>query len=76
MEIKKKIKNLDKASILNSMDSYVRKSISDEGAHEFWLMMGVPDDADAEDLKEIAEDHEDFAHCCEVFAKIIRKYDK
>lgn len=56
---------------LKQFDYYIRNIIGDEEITEDWLMLGLPDGYDEEDLKEIALDDEEwlcmvqvFANCC------------
>lgn len=56
---------------LKKMDSYVRNVVGDEEETEFWLQMGVPDNANEEDYEFIAEDEEEYNRCCRVFSAIV-----
>lgn len=42
------------ASIIKAMDTICR-ALNDESLEELWLTFGVPDEADEDDYKEIAE---------------------
>ena len=62
-----------RALFLEQFDEYIRKHITDEEILEYWLERGVPDGADIEMLREIAEDEDwwigivkAFAHCCNI----------
>ena len=67
----------DRMDMLYSFDNYVRNTIGDEDILDYWLTYGVPDGADDDIIREIAEDDEQwletvnaFAHCCR-YANII-----
>lgn len=60
---------------LKEWDNYIRNAIEDEEVFEFWLAEGVPDGADEEDFKEIAEDDELWEWCREAF-KVCMKIAK
>ena len=68
---------MDKATIeirknrLKKMNNYVLDVIGDEEETEFWLQMGVPDNASEEDYEFIAEDEEEYNRCCRVFSAIV-----
>lgn len=56
---------------LKKMDNYIRKNISDEIEIEWWLSLGVPDNASEEDFKFIAQDDSSFDVCCRVFSSLV-----
>ena len=57
-----------RANLLGGMDTYIRQVVGDEEILMYWLEEGVPDDADEDDLMEIAEDVDDFERICGVFS--------
>lgn len=65
-----------KMNLLGGMDTYVREVIGDDDLTDFWNMYGVPDGADEEMLKEIAEDEENFRSICEALGKIVTIIDE
>lgn len=60
---------------LKSMNTII-KSMNDENAYSTWIWV-IPDEADDEELQEIAEeDEESFKEACDLFAKLVQKYMK
>ena len=60
---------------LKSMNTII-KSMNDESAYSAWIYV-VPDEADDDELREIAEeDEESFKEACNLFAKLVKKYMK
>lgn len=60
---------------LKSMNNII-KSMNDESAYSAWIYV-VPDEADDDELQEIAEeDEESFKEACNLFAKLVKKYMK
>lgn len=58
---------------LKSMNTIV-KSMNDESAYTAWIYI-IPDEADDDELREIAEeDEESFKEACNLFAKLVKKY--
>lgn len=55
--------------MLVQMDAIVRCDIGDEDIIESWLMCGVPDEWDEDDLIEIAEDDEMWTDTVECFRR-------
>ena len=51
-------KTLFRMNMLGGMNEYVRSVIGDDEMTEIWNRDGVPDGADEDDLREIAEDDE------------------
>lgn len=58
---------------LKQFDYYIRNVIGDDEITEYWLMLGLPDGYDEEDLKEIALDDKEwlcivqvFGNCCKM----------
>jgi hypothetical protein len=49
-------KTLIRMNMLGGMNDYIINVIGDETLTESWLIDGVPDGADEDDLREIAED--------------------
>lgn len=64
-----------RVDFLKQMDFYVRFHISDDIATEMWLLI-FPDEADEEELLEIADDNELWTDCCVLFGKLTRKFEK
>lgn len=58
-------------NIVGGMDTLVRQ-INNEDFIDYWLMEGVPDGAEEEDLEWFVEDEKEFAFLAEVFARVIR----
>lgn len=56
---------------LKQFDYYIRNVIGDDDITDAWLMMGLPDGYDEEDLKEITLDHELWYNCVRAFADCI-----
>lgn len=61
-----------RAKFLKQMDDYVRDSIGDETITDYWLSMGLPDGADDDEIREIAEDDEEWVEMVEAFAYCLR----
>lgn len=60
---------------LKSMNTII-KSMNDESAYTAWIYI-IPDEADDDELMEIAEDDEEtFEDACKLFAKLVKKYMK
>lgn len=60
---------------LKSMNTII-KSMNDESAYSAWIYV-VPDEADDDELQEIAEeDEESFKEACNLFAYLVQKYMK
>ena len=62
-----------RAAFLEMFDEYIRNHAEDEEIFNYWLEHGVPDDADVEMLREIAEDEDSwigivkvFSYCCQM----------
>ena len=53
---------------LKQFDYYIRNTIGDDEITEEWLMMGLPDDYNEADLKEIALDDELWLDCVKSFS--------
>ena len=58
---------------LNAMDTILRTA-EDEQVTMAWLMGGVPDDADEDDFKDIAEDDTLYYDVCSCFSRLISAY--
>ena len=56
---------------LKKMDKYIRENVSDEESIEWWLTIGVPDNASQEDFEFIAQDDELFNTCNRVFSSLV-----
>ena len=59
--------------ILSQMDAVVRCDIRDEDIIESWLMCGVPDGWDNDDLVEIAADDDMWTEVVECFARCCKR---
>ena len=69
---------MNRIIMLKIMDQIVReKSASDEGyAFTRWIIEGIPDGADEDMYKEIAEDDAMWKGMCELFGKLINETSK
>ena len=56
---------------LKKMDNYIRENVSDENSIEWWLTLGVPDNASEEDFEFIAQDEYFFDTCCRMFSSLV-----
>ena len=61
----------ERADALHAMDLLAR-SFNDEGLAEAWLMGGVPDGADRDDLLDMAADDELFGWAVDCFGRLMR----
>lgn len=52
---------------LKQFDCYIRNTIGDGGITEEWMMIGLPDGYDEDDLEEIALDDELWLDCVNYF---------
>lgn len=59
-------------NMLGGADSIIRE-YGDENVFEPWLMCGVPDGADEEDLEDIVDDLEEFTDIMECFCRRLRQ---
>ena len=60
---------------IKSMNTII-KSMNDESAYTAWIYV-IPDEADDDELREIAEeDEESFEDACKLFARLVKKYMK
>lgn len=48
-------------------------NLNNEGPIDSWLMGGVPDGADEEEIKAMANDDEDFKYCASLFLDIMKR---
>lgn len=62
----------DRMKILKEMDAYIY-DIGDEHITNKWLMCGLPDGWDDEDLADIACDDWLWKEVCETFGRIVAK---
>ena len=62
-------------NILGGMHQYIIE-MGDEDIYTAWTMGGVPDEPTEDDLEYIATDNEEWRWCCELFGKLVEKYDK
>lgn len=60
----------DRMKILKEMDAYIY-NIGDENLIDRWLMCGLPDGWDDEDLADIACDNALWKEICELFGEIV-----
>ena len=71
-EVRKMTRQTDitkcRIEFLKQFDYYIRNIIGDEEITESWLMLGLPDDYDETDLKEIALDDELWLDCVKCFS--------
>jgi hypothetical protein len=58
---------VDRVLLLKQMDLYVLKHVDNEYMIKYWLLYGVPDESDMDDLFEIAEDNELFLDVINAF---------
>ena len=61
---------------LKYMNHIIYDEIGDEGWFDWWLTEGIPDGSTEEDLKEIAEDNEDYADMVKTFFYLIKRYQE
>ena len=61
-----------RANLLGGMDAYVREMVQDEDNFDYWLMYGVPDGSDEDDLMEIAESEDNFNQISHAFAWVLK----
>ena len=59
--------------MLVTMDAIIRCEIGDESITESWLMCGLPDGWDDDDLIEIAADDEAFMEITECFRRCCKR---
>ena len=63
--------------ILRSWDKQIREDPNiDEYWYHIWITFGVPDEADFDTIKEIAEDDETFSYICGVYEEIYKNVGK
>ena len=75
MEITKAEMRALKMNMAGAMDTYIR-NLNDEDAMEEWLMEGVPDGADEEDLAWFADNLDEWIDLCNLFGKLVKRYGK
>lgn len=61
--------------LLKAMETVVRSMNNDE-AIEPWLMCGVPDGADDDEIMEMAADDDSMEWACASFGRIMRRFSK
>lgn len=61
-----------KGASLSRLDSYIRENETNEDYMALWFML-VPDDADADDFNEMAEDDYIYNRCHELFGSIVAR---
>ena len=59
--------------ILAQMDAVIHCDIGDEAISESWLMCGVPDGWDVEDLNDIAADDDSWNEVVECFVRCCKR---
>lgn len=62
-----------RANILGGMNTYILDVVGDEDVTQSWLMCGVPDGCDEDELMEIAGDVQQFKETTSLFAKLINR---
>lgn len=55
-------------NILGGMNEHVLGTTGNEEAWEVWFSLGIPDGADEDNLKDIAEDEDLWQSVCKTFA--------
>ena len=60
-----------RAKLMQEMDEYINNEIGDEDIIDYWLMYGVPDDSDIEDLYDIAMADDIWCSVCDAFGKCL-----
>lgn len=60
-----------RANILSGMNEYILECIGDEDIHITWLVGGVPDGADEDEIMEIAEDKAEFERIAYLFGNLV-----
>jgi hypothetical protein len=67
----------EKVKFLRLMDEYIRNiTLDDEdGNFNLWLSEGIPDEADEECLREIAEDDSLWISICGLFDRIVNELE-
>lgn len=61
-----------RAKILEEMDKYIYDEIGDEDIIDYWLMYGVPDDSNYNDLLEYAENDNIWLSLVDAFGKCLK----
>lgn len=69
-------KNTLRMNLLGGMNDYILEVIGDDYCTERWLSNGVPDGATEDDLKDIAENNEEFRWVCHLFGNLVKEYDE
>lgn len=65
-----------RATLLKSMDDYIREIVDDEELIEGWLMGGIPDGSEPEEFEDYADDSELWHDCIRLFSRIVRADEK
>jgi len=60
-----------RADILLGMNSYILECIGDEFVTQRWLADGIPDGADVDEVREIAEDEREFERISYLFGNLV-----
>lgn len=61
--------------LLKGMNQYII-DLGDEEVYETWFSLGVPDEATDDDYEFIAEDIEEWVYICQLFGRLIKRYDE
>jgi len=57
--------------ILIDMDAFIRDNIGDDDITEMWLMGGLPDGCNCNEIRGFARDNEDFTNMVKCFANCV-----
>ena len=63
----------ERADLMYDFDFYVRNTIGDDDITDYWLMYGVPDEADYDDMEQIALDDEFWFSIVQAFTECCRR---
>lgn len=63
-------------TLIKQMDTYVRETIGDEEAIDFWLQFGLPDEACDEDYRYFAETEYEWIGLCDILKYIVENYSE
>ena len=61
-----------RVKFLKDFDKYVRETIGDEDIIDYWLMYGILDASDDEDLRAIAENENQWLEMVEAFSHCVK----
>ena len=71
--LSKKETILLRANMLGGMNQYILNIIGDEFVTERWLMCGIPDGCNEDELMEIAKDDSEFLRISNLWNNLIRE---